>query len=91
MKIKCKHRRWAKRNPLDALLAQRRYYRRNAERIREAQRLRDTPEKRAKRNEQFAARNPTYWRDYQRKRRLKLAWEKFTRICASNRITEGCL
>lgn len=86
-----KRRRWVFRNPVDAMLAQRRYYRRNAERIREAQRLRDTPEKRAKRNTQFAAKNPTYWRDYQRKRRWKLAWEKFTRICASNRLTEGCL
>lgn len=65
-------------------LNQRRYYRKNAERLRDSSRARDAanPEDKSARNARFEAKNPTYWRDYQRRRRLKLAWRKFCQACA---------
>lgn len=67
--------------------AQRKYYRRNIEKCRAAQAARDAanPEKRDERNQRFEDKNPTYWRDYQRQRRFRMAWLKFTRACAASR------
>jgi hypothetical protein len=67
--------------------ANRRYYRRNTETMRAKARRYDQahPEAKDARNKQFEERNPTYWRDYQRKRRVRLAWMKFAETCAASR------
>lgn len=67
--------------------ANRRYYTRNAEMLREKTRAYDAshPDAKIERNKRFAELNPTYWRDFQRKRRMRLAWAKFTKQCAESR------
>ena len=70
-------------------IATRKYRRKNLQKTREYARARDAanPEGKRERMKRFAERNPTYWRDFQRRRTMRLAWLKWTRTCAASRIT----
>jgi hypothetical protein len=73
------------RDPEKLRANQNRYYARHAARLRADARANDDPEKHRARNARFAAKNPTYWREYFPRRRLKLAWLKWARVCAVSR------
>jgi hypothetical protein len=68
-------------------IIQRRYHRKNAAVLCEKARERDiaNPAGRVARNTRFQDQNPNYWRDYWPRRKFRLAWIKFSTICAANR------
>jgi hypothetical protein len=65
----------------------RRWRRKNRDKHREDSRRRDAanPANRAERNARFEANNPAYWREYYHRRKLRVAWRAWTRICALSR------
>jgi hypothetical protein len=64
-----------------------RFYRNNAEYMRERTRQwsRANPERVRAKNRKFQARNPTYFRDYWHRRKLRIAWAKWAFACALSR------
>ena len=80
--------RWVRANPEKVATYCRRYYRKNRDAMvaRTMQYDAAHPEKRAERNQRFVAKNPTYFREYWHRRKLRVAWMKFTKACAQTRL-----
>lgn len=77
---------WFRDNPDKRRIYNRRYYQKNRAKI-----LADTRARRNGETERARTRawrekvGPEYWREYRRRKKLKLALSKFTRACAESR------
>lgn len=84
-------RRWRRRNREHTNATQRNYWRARPERKAELQRnFRETktaenPHYARDRDREFRAANPNYSREWRARKRIRLAWQKWTRTCAASR------